>query len=190
MYKSIWVGVVLVVIAVVAYMHYAVDWHDAGVTDDTALRAVGEQCQVDAHCELPFEYALRSDCPFNARCLEGVCSVVCEQVHELIRLETPLPEAVVMSPLTITGQARGYWYFEASFPVVLTDWDGRIIAEGYAEAQDDWMTEEFVPFKATLTFEQPSYGERGMLILRKDNPSGLPEHDDALEVPVRFMIGA
>ena len=52
------------------------------------------------------------------------------------------------------------------------------------------MTEEFVPFSAVLEFVTPTAGDpelnRGTLILQKDNPSGLPEHDDALEIPVVF----
>src|SRR3989338_3617253 len=55
------------------------------------------------------------------------------------------------SPLTITGEARGTGFFEASFPVVLTDWDGRIIAQMPAQAQGEWMTTEYVPFSVTLT---------------------------------------
>ena len=74
------------------------------------------------------------------------------QKANLIRLDSPRPGAEIKSPLTITGQARGYWYFEASFPVVLVDWDGRIIAQGIATAKDEWMTENFVPFEATITF--------------------------------------
>lgn len=105
---------------------------------------------------------------------------------DLIRLESPKPLAVIESPLEVTGLARGSWYFEASFLIVLVDWDGLIIAEGVATADGDWMTEEFVPFRATLEFERPAYGERGTIILQKHNASGLPEHDDALEVPVRF----
>lgn len=106
----------------------------------------------------------------------------------IIRINTPRPNQTISSPLTITGEARGNWYFEASFPVVLTDWDGRIIAEGIATAQADWMTTEFVPFEAKLTFtaDKNAYSQKGTLILRKDNPSGLPEHDDALEIPVEF----
>ena len=107
---------------------------------------------------------------------------------DLIRLESPAPLAVIETPLEVTGLARGTWYFEASFPVVLVNWDGLIIAEGVATADGEWMTEEFVPFRATLEFETPDYGERGTLILQKDNASGLPEHDDALEVPVRFDV--
>lgn len=108
------------------------------------------------------------------------------QKADLIRLTTPQPNSTVQSPLTITGEARGTWYFEASFPVVLVDWDGRIIAQGIAQAQSEWMTTEFVPFEAVLTFaaDPNAYSNRGALILQKDNPSGLPEHDDALEIPV------
>ncbi len=104
----------------------------------------------------------------------------------LIRVTNLEPEDTIESPLVIEGVARGTWYFEATFPVVLVNWDGLIIAETYAEAQSDWMTEEFVPFKATVTFETPDYGERGAIILQKSNPSGLPEHDNALEIPIRF----
>jgi hypothetical protein len=65
------------------------------------------------------------------------------------------------------------------------DQDGREIARGTAQAQDEWMTEEFVPFSLNLSFEMPSAG-KGMLILEKANPSGLPENAAALEVPVYF----
>lgn len=107
---------------------------------------------------------------------------------DLIRLEFPRPNQVITSPLVIKGEARGYWFFEASFPVYLTDWDGLIIAQGIATAKSEWMTEDFVPFEATLTFtvDKDVYSNKGTLILRKDNPSGLPEYDDALEIPVMF----
>lgn len=97
---------------------------------------------------------------------------------------------VVKSPIIVSGEARGNWYFEASFPVVLVDWDGRIIAEGHAQAEGDWMTTGFVPFTATLTFTKPAdtgaQSARGALILKKDNPSGLPKNDASIEIPVKF----
>ena len=109
-----------------------------------------------------------------------------ESKQELIIVSDPAPLEEIASPLTVTGAARGYWFFEANFPVVLTDWDGKIIAEGYATADSDWMTEDFVPFTATITFTAPTDNPRGILILQKANASGLPEHDDALEIPIRF----
>ncbi len=107
---------------------------------------------------------------------------------DLIRLNTPRPNQIIESPLIIKGEARGFWFFEGDFPIVLTDWDGLIIAEGYASAICDWMTEDFVEFKAELTFTRPDtkVNSKGILILKKDNPSGLPEYDDALEIPVFF----
>lgn len=113
---------------------------------------------------------------------------------DLIVVDEPKPLAVISSPLIVRGRARGIWFFEASFPIVLTDWDGRIIAEWYATAKDEWMTENFVPFEGTLEFKNPSFpgvdadhfSRRGYLIFKKDNPSGLPEHDDALEIPILF----
>ncbi len=107
---------------------------------------------------------------------------------DLIRLNSPRPNQTIQSPLVITGEARGNWFFEASFPVVLVNWDGLIIAQGIATAKSDWMTTEYVPFEAKLDFtiDKNTYSNRGALILKKDNPSGLPEHDNALEVPIIF----
>jgi hypothetical protein len=49
------------------------------------------------------------------------------------------------------------------------------------------MTEDFVPFfSATLEFSVPSGVTRGNLILEKANPSGLPEHEATLQIPVTF----
>ncbi|HBC70749.1 TPA: hypothetical protein DCZ46_02195 [Candidatus Campbellbacteria bacterium] len=107
----------------------------------------------------------------------------------IIRLDSPRPNQIIQSPLLIKGQARGNWFFEASFPVFLVNWDGLIIAQGIAQAKSDWMTTDFVPFEATIAFvvDKDVYSTRGSLILKKDNPSGLPEHDDAMEIPIVFQ---
>ncbi|MDO8572669.1 MAG: Gmad2 immunoglobulin-like domain-containing protein [bacterium] len=107
---------------------------------------------------------------------------------DLIRIDSPRPNQIISSPLSIKGQARGNWFFEASFPVVLTNWDGLIIAQGIATAKGEWMTTNFVPFEAILTFtvDTNTYSNNGTLILKKDNPSGIPANDDALEIPVMF----
>ena len=105
---------------------------------------------------------------------------------DLIRIDYPRPNQEIENPLIVQGEARGYWFFEASFPIVLTDWDGLIIAQGIAQAKEEWMTEDFVQFEAVLEFEKPEYGNKGNLILQKDNPSGLPENEDALEIPINF----
>jgi hypothetical protein len=113
-----------------------------------------------------------------------------EEKSDLIKVSAPLPTSVISSPLKLKGEARGTWYFEATFPIVIVDWDGRIIGEGYVSALSDWMTEEFVPFEGVVEFEKPEiigeFAKRGGIIFQKSNPSGLPENDDALEIPVFF----
>ena len=108
---------------------------------------------------------------------------------DLIKVTAPTIMNEISSPLLVTGEARGQWFFEGSFPVELTDWEGVVIASGVATAQSDWMTKQFVPFTATLTYDSPfvaGFRENGKLILKKDNPSGEPENDDELVIPVRF----
>ncbi|OGF82335.1 hypothetical protein A3B18_00060 [Candidatus Giovannonibacteria bacterium RIFCSPLOWO2_01_FULL_46_13] len=105
--------------------------------------------------------------------------------QNLIRLASPKPNQIVMSPLIVEGEARGTWYFEASFPVTLYDGKGNVVARAPAEAQSEWMTENFVQFKVGLKFTAPET-DTGFLVLSKDNPSGLPEHDDEMRIPIRF----
>lgn len=109
-----------------------------------------------------------------------------ELVETPIFIESPKNGATISSPLTVNGVAQGSWYFEASFPLVLKDSNGKVIAESHASSQGDWMIADYVAFSGTLTFAKQAAGSEGALILRKDNPSGLPEHDDSREIPVRF----
>ena len=110
-----------------------------------------------------------------------------EPVENMIRVISPKEGDTVASPLLIKGEARGAWYFEASFPVRLIDSEGETLAVYYAQAQGEWMTEDFVQFFSELIFETPKT-ETGTLILEKDNPSGLPENDASIEIPVKFAI--
>jgi Immunoglobulin-like domain of bacterial spore germination. len=105
-----------------------------------------------------------------------------------VTITSPRLNDLLTSPLTATGEARG-WYFEGSFPVELKDENGAILAMGQATAQGDWMSSDFVAFKATLTFAKPTSAS-GTLILKKDNPSGLPANDDQVSVPVQFDLNA
>jgi len=99
---------------------------------------------------------------------------------------------IVKSPLTIEGKARGSWFFEASFPIELVDEYNKHLAVGVAQAKRDpatgevnWMTEDFVDFEAKIEFVAKQ-DMKGFLIFRKDNPSGLPENDKEIIVPVNI----
>lgn len=104
---------------------------------------------------------------------------------DLIKIDNPRPNQIIESPLFVKGEARGNWYFEASFPAKLFDDNGFLLGITPAQALGNWMTEDFVLFNATLPFAVSST-PKGKLILEKDNPSGLPEHADELTIPVYF----
>ena len=99
-----------------------------------------------------------------------------------IVVESPTPVAVTGKEFSVIGKARGPWYSEASFPVEVLDANGKTIASGVAQAQGEWMTENFVPFKANLKVPD-TYTGRATLVLRKDNPSGLSENDASVSFP-------
>ncbi len=102
-----------------------------------------------------------------------------------IVVTTPTANALIASPVVVTGKARGTWYFEASFPVKVLDANGKVLGVVPAQAQGEWMTTEFVPFTVSVPFAT-STTATGTLVLQKDNPSGLPEFDAELRIPVRF----
>ncbi len=103
-----------------------------------------------------------------------------------ISVFTPLANAQVTSPLKVTGEAKGNWYFEAVFPVKLLDANNKVLAQAPAQAKADWQTQAFVPFEVTLTFAQPTT-PTGTLVLHNDNPSGDPARAQSVSVPVQFV---
>lgn len=106
--------------------------------------------------------------------------------EDLIKVDSPRPNNTVSSTFTISGEARGHWYFEADFPIEIEDSNGETLTTVIATAEGDWMTEEFVPFEAEVDLSGIDLTDTGNIFLRKDNPSGLPENDDFLRIPVSF----
>ena len=104
--------------------------------------------------------------------------------EENIRITSPQPNDIVSSPLVITGEARGTWYFEGDFPVDIYNEACIKIGESYASAQEFWMVEDFVPFQGTIEFD-PGNSTTGTLVLEKASLGCMLYYDNLL-VPVRF----
>jgi hypothetical protein len=104
---------------------------------------------------------------------------------QLISVTSPLPYSTATNPLIVSGNARGYWFFEASFPIELLDETGNTIARSNATAEGDWMTDEFVPFSSTISWATTTARE-GTLRLHRDNPSGEPSKDASIDIPIVF----
>ena len=101
--------------------------------------------------------------------------------NESIIVDSPVPGETITSPLVVRGRARGTWFFEGDFPVTLKDINGRIIANGYAAAKSDWMTNELVEFEGILEFEKPEIFDSARLVFKKANPTDRSEFDEAME---------
>lgn len=195
LYIIIGVAVVLGVLATL--LNRMTPVAEAPTATSTATTTGEVACTMDAMQCPDGSYVGRTgpNCEFVCPPMPEVPADVQAQIDakaDLIKVSGPMPLMVIESPLMLSGQARGGWYFEASAPVSLVNWDGLIIAESHVEAQGNWMTSEFVPFTGTLTFTSPykdgdpDFMKRGILIFQKDNPSGEAANDDALEIPVRF----
>ena len=100
-----------------------------------------------------------------------------------VSIVEPVSGAVVSTGFAVSGKAPGNWYFEASFPIQVRDENGNVIGRTHANAQGDWMTENLVSFTAVVNIEG-GYKGSATLILLRDNPSGLPENDDSVSIPV------
>ena len=103
----------------------------------------------------------------------------------LIWVDNPKPNQTVVNPITLTGAAKSSWYFEASFPVKVLDANGKVLGQTNAQAQGDWTTGGYVQFLASVQFTAPAT-DAGILVLEKDNPSGLPQNADELRIPIVF----
>ncbi|MEK7091933.1 MAG: Gmad2 immunoglobulin-like domain-containing protein [Patescibacteria group bacterium] len=92
----------------------------------------------------------------------------------------------VTSPLSIQGEARGFWFFERQFKVRLLDDKGQEIATGTAKTKSPALTVEFITFNITLTFKKPG-AKMGFLVLEKANPTGLASQSRQVQLPILFQ---
>jgi hypothetical protein len=106
-------------------------------------------------------------------------------MNDSIRVSSPQAGELITSPVVIEGRAKGMWFFEASFPVKITDANNKPLVQGIATTASNWMTPDFVPFKAELKFDAGK-NVTGYLVLEKDNPSGLEGYNYNVRIPVTF----
>ena len=105
-----------------------------------------------------------------------------QPLRERVVVTAPVSGATVGKTFAVTGEAPGNWYFEASFPIEVRDAGNNKIGQGIAQAQSDWMTTAQVPFVAAVSVG--TYSGPATLVLMRDNPSGLPQNDDSLSIPI------
>lgn len=98
---------------------------------------------------------------------------------------SPASGGTVQKSFSVTGQAPNNWFFEAVFPIEVRNASGTVVATGHANAQTDWMTPGMVAFTANISVAQ--YSGPATLVLKKDNPSGLPQNDGSFSIPITIQ---
>jgi len=104
-------------------------------------------------------------------------------LHDRVMVNSPKPGTTVNRDFRITGEAPGNWYFEASFPYKIIAPNGDVLAQSFCQAQSDWMTTKQVPYVCNVQVAV-DYAGKATVVLMKDNPSGLPEHEDAIDFQI------
>ena len=149
----------------------------------------GVMCTMDARQCPDGSFVGRTGPKCEFVCPESATDTVPADYRNEVTITKPIANSVLGTSTIVTGTALGSWYFEGSFGVELLDANGSQIAVSPAVAEGDWMTASAVPFSAKLAFSNPYKSgvpdkmKGGTLVLRNDNPSGLPENDKFISIP-------
>ncbi|HEY9586109.1 MAG TPA: Gmad2 immunoglobulin-like domain-containing protein [Candidatus Paceibacterota bacterium] len=132
---------------------------------------------------------------FPRKCTDTEGKVYIEEVtpptnaitNPKVHVYFPTPGTTVSTPIAFSGEARGSWFFEGSFPVEVRNITGKTIAKSNAVTRDEWITEEFVSFEGDILLLPQTPSGPLFLVLKKDNSSGDPTKDEEVIVPVNYV---
>ncbi len=102
---------------------------------------------------------------------------------EMIHIDIPTLNATVSHEITVSGKASGNWFFECSFPIELQDKKGDVLVSTPGTTKEDCLTANLIPFSAKINVPETFIGD-AVLVLRRDNPSGLPQYDASISFPI------
>ncbi|MEI8130760.1 MAG: hypothetical protein WCG55_04640 [bacterium] len=109
-------------------------------------------------------------------------SGVSGDVADLVSLSIT-PGATITDVATITGEIKGVYFFEGKAQGVLLDENKKILNSFSLDATSNWLTADAVSFTATVDTTSALAGP-GYIRLKNDNPSGDPEKDKYIDVPI------
>ena len=193
MNQKIGTGLGAIIIVIIALITGVIVWKyyqlNPIIETNNIIQKIGKKepraCTMDAKLCPDGTYVSRSgsNCEFAA-CPEN------GDLKDKIIILSPKANQEISSPVSISGQARGGWFFEGSFPVEIYDNNKKLLGSGpvnfvQRNPTDTWMTENFIDFKGDIKFSQPATG-RGYILFKKDNPSGNPAMDESLRLDVKF----
>lgn len=112
-------------------------------------------------------------------------STTAQPLSKEVLVTSPQANATVGKTFIVSGVAPGPWFFEAVFPIQVRDAGNNVIGRSQGQAQGEWMTEGVVTFTSNMTVSD--YTGPATLVLMRDNPSGLPQNDDSVSIPISIQ---
>ena len=94
-----------------------------------------------------------------------------------------LPGQKVSGVVKITGSIKNNYFFEGNILVNILASDKKLLKAGHGTATTPWMTSGPVSFETSLDFSSLPQGI-AYIEIHNDNPSGLPQNDKSILVPV------
>lgn len=93
------------------------------------------------------------------------------------------PGDSVSGKVSFSARVQGGYFFEANVGINILDGNKKLLRAGNGMATSEWMTAGPVDFTAVLDFTSLPKG-LGFIEIKNDNPSGLPENDKSILIPV------
>lgn len=94
-----------------------------------------------------------------------------------------LPGSRVHGILSYRGVIKGAYFFEANIVINILDKNQKLLKGSNAVATTEWMTAGPVSFEGNIDFTGLPKGE-AFFEIHNDNPSGLPENDKSVLIPI------
>ena len=93
------------------------------------------------------------------------------------------PNSKVQGVVSYQGAVKGGYFFEANILINILDANKNVLKTSNAIAMTDWMTIEPVEFEGNIDFTNLPKG-LAYIEIHNDNPSGLPENDKSVLIPI------
>ena len=94
-----------------------------------------------------------------------------------------LPNTKVSEKKIIQGVVKSNYFFEGNIGVNILGNDKKLLRSGHATAVGEWASPDPVKFQGELDFSGLVKGP-AFIEIHNDNPTGLPENDKSILVPV------
>ena len=103
--KQIKILLIIFIIIAIPFIFLLSKNPDKKITDKPTINEINHQvveviegeCTSDLNCKLPFEYGIRSNCPYQAICLNNQCSIICPKITEWGRIKQAISNCSVKS---------------------------------------------------------------------------------------------